>query len=629
MLTARRHPCFALLVVLATAVGAVVLLVPQPVAAAEPTASELAGATALQPVAPCRLFDGRQTPDAGRISADTWRVQVTQRCNVPAGARAAALNITVTDVAEPGFVTVWPSDSPRHEVSNLNFEVGHTVANSAVVQLSASGTVDVYVFGRAPVIIDVTAAFVDAPGGSGAGRYVPVEPRRVIDTRHSGQRGTADVAVPRPAGVPADATAIAVTVTAVDATGYGFLTAGPAGQARPGSSTVNTDQLNRTRANLAIVPLGPDGVTIWRSMETDVLVDVWVWFTGASAAMSTEGLFVPQAPQRVWDSRHTHDPVHPGGTVERSVTPANAAAVVANVTAIDLTGNGFVSVYAAGTPRPDVSSLNYRWRHPVAALTMSRVSNRGVAFYSYAGAHLAVDVAGWFSGPPVPAVTSPPANPSPPGDTPVAFISDSGFAGIRWNGALGYLQGAAFDARLESCRRLIGASCRGREGYAPLTAAAEISRLPPYANQTLVMATGYNDWSGSFPAGVGAVVAEARRQGFERIVWITYRENVGYVSPAGISNSASFVANNAHLRWVATSGQFPELILADWHSYSQGRGSWFASDGVHFTVEGARQAAIYVSRKLAFLERRPCPSGIGGALAPGGWCADPDATGPT
>lgn len=461
-----------------------------------------------------------------------------------------------------------------------------------------------------------------------AGRFTPTEPKRIVDTRRTGQRGTGDVVVPLPAGVPSDARALAVTLTSENADGYGFLTAFPAGSAKPDASVVNTDDLNRTRANLVLVPVSAGGFVVSRSTASNLLVDVWGWFSGDSADVSTSGLFVPQSPQRVWDSRQSNDPIHPGGTVERQLAPAGASSVVANLTAIDLTGNGFLTVHAAGTARPDVSSLNYRYRQPVAALTISRVSGRGASFYSYAGAHMAVDVAGWFTGQQAQASLPVPSNPFPPENKPVAFISDSAHAGIRWNGALGYLQGAAFDSRLESCRRLIGASCRGREGYAPRTAVSEIQTFPPYTNKTLVMAAGYNDWSGTFPLAVDAVMAAAREKGFERVVWMTYRENVGYVSPSAASNHASFARNNAHLHAVAHSGRYPDLVLADWHNYSLNSGAWFTADGVHLTVGGAPQSAIYISRKLAFLDRRPCPSGIGGPVAPGGWCADPDATGP-
>jgi hypothetical protein len=210
----------------------------------------------------------------------------------------------------------------------------------------------------------------------------------------------------------------------------------------------------------------------------------------------------------------------------------------------------------------------------------------------------------------------------------VLIIGDSSFAGIRWNGELGSLQGADFDARLESCRRLIGASCSGREGYRPLTALDDLWSVTPGRYSTAVIATGYNDAADTFPFAVEAILTAARAKGIDRVVWVTYRENVDYVSPSSVSNAATFVANNAVLRSAVASGAYPELMLADWSRYSAARPDWFISDGVHFTTTGARAAAEYVSRVLAASERRPCPAAIGGATTPGGWCADPDTTGP-
>ncbi len=585
------------------------------------------GATALLPLPPCRLFDARRTPDLERIDASTWRLSVVGRCGVPASARSVAVSIVATGTTAPGFVTVSPVGLSRPEVSNLNYESGNTVANSAVVKLGASGSIDVYTSAPADIIIDVTGAFVETPAAVSAGRFVAADPTRVVDTRTSDRRDASEIRVPLPAGVPSDATALAVSVTAVDAASNGYLSVYPAGGQRSETSVVNTDEHNRTRANAVFVAVDADGFVVFRSMETDVLVDLWGWFTGPSAPPSTDGLFVPQEPTRIWDSRSTFDPVHPGGTVERNVALA-AAAIVANVTVVEPTGSGFVSVFAAGTPRPDVSSLNYRWRQPVAALTVSRLSDRGVALHSFAGAHVLVDVAGWFTGAVVAATTPPPANDFPPGDSKVLFVSDSSFAGIRWNGALPVLAGAAFDSRLESCRRLIGASCRGREGYAPRTAEAELSAATFGRYDMAIVAVGYNDSAFTFSWALDAVIAMARRRGIDRVMWMTYRENVGYVSPAGVSNSASFVAMNRWLRSAAASGRYPELVIADWHAYSFGQRGWLTSDGVHFTVSGARAAAEYVSRKVAAIERRPCPTTIGGPSTPGGWCADPDLTGP-
>jgi hypothetical protein len=602
-----------------------------PVVAAPAAPSQLAdpaSTNALQPVVPCRLFDSRETPNAGRLDASTWRVQVTGRCNVPVGARAAALVITATDPVAPGFISVWPAATPRPLISNLNYEPGNILANSAVVQLPASGAVDVYTHAPVDVVIDVTAVFVAAPSAS-AGRFVPVDAQRLIDTRTTGQRGSGDLRIPLPAGVPADATALAITVTVVDAASAGYLTVHPVGVDRPLASAVNADGLNRIRANAVFAPVNADGFIVFRFVPTDVVIDLWGWFTGPSAPVATDGLFVSQPPTRMWDSRVSHDPLHPGGTIEKVLAPAGAAAVVASVAAVDATGAGYLSIWPAGTPRPFVSSLNHRWPQPIAAMTISRTSDRGVAFFAFGGgAHVVVDVAGWFTGTAATATAPPAANAPPAGTTPVVMVSDSAFAGIRWNGALGWLRGAAFDARLESCRRVIGASCRGREGYAPRTAVAEMESLPPGAYRIAVIATGYNDFASLFPAGVDQVVRIARSKGVERVVWMTHRENVTYRSPGGASYAEVFRSHNRALRNAVASGLYPELSLADWSTYSANRSWWFTADGVHLTSSGARAAAEYTSRKLAWMERRPCPSGIGGPSTPGGWCADPDATGP-
>ncbi len=609
--------------------AALAVAAPTRVAAQQaPSQAVAAGATVLVPVMPCRLFDSRETPDVGRLDASSWRIQVTQRCNVPVGARAAALSLVATDTPGPGFVTAWPSGSGRPTVSNLNYVAGNIVANSAVVQLGPGGTIDVYTSGPAQVVIDITGVFVDASAPSASGRFVPAGPSRLLDTRTTGQRGSSELRIPLPPDVSPDASALAVSITAVDAASGGFLTAYPAGSSRPFVSAVNTDANGRTRASLSLVPVTPDGFIVYRHMSTDVVIDFWGWFTGASADSSTTGMFVPQAPVRVWDSRATFDPVHAAGTVEKQLAPAGAAAVIANLTVTDAVGAGFMTVSAAGTTRPFVSSLNYRWTQPVAALTLPRVSNRGVGFYASAGVHAIVDVAGWFTGSPLTAAADIAPNRFPPPNSPVIMISDSAFAGIRWSGALGYLQGAAWDTRLESCRRLIGVSCRGTEGYVPRTAVVELSTVPAGAYRTLVVAVGYNDWSGQFPQGVEAMMAQARAKGIDRVVWVTYREKVAFVSPGGASNQASFAANNRYLQSLLESGRYPELTLADWNLYSRWRPSWLTADGVHFTAAGAQPAAMYLSRKLANLERRPCPPGIGGPTSPGGWCADPDVTGP-
>ena len=76
------------------------------------------------------------------------------------------------------------------------------------------------------------------------------------------------------------------------------------------------------------------------------------------------------------------------------------------------------------------------------------------------------------------------------------------------------------------------------------------------------------------------------------------------------------------------SGAYPEVTIADWNGYSASRPGWFTADGVHVTGDGTQEAAMYLSRTFAFLDRRPCPAGLGGPVTAGGWCASPDLVGP-
>ena len=460
------------------------------------------------------------------------------------------------------------------------------MANSAIVAFSADGAIDVFASSAVAVIVDVTGVFVPVTRSVAAGRFVSVPPSRLVDTRRSADRRAGDLVLPIPAGVPPDATALAVSVTLTDTDQPSYVTAYPAGAARPNASVVNTDPLERARAVTVLAPVSPAGLALFRSAPSNVIVDVVGWFTGPSSAPGTDGLFVADGPRRAWDSRSTNDPLHPGGTSERSLVPAQAAAAVINVTAVDATAPGFVSAFPAGMARPDVSMLNVAWRSPLAAMSVVSSSSRGVAFYASVGVHMVVDVAGWFLGAPVPTSGGPAAaNPSPSTGGSVLFVSDSSLAGIRWNGALGWLQGANFTAQLESCRRLIGASCRGREGYAPQNAVQAVLTAPG-TYDTLVIGVGYNDFASLFQLGFDSVVRAARTRGIPRVVWLDYRELVGYTSPAQASNAATFAANNATLRTLVASGAYPEVTIADWYGYSASHPDWFTADGVHVTGNG-------------------------------------------
>jgi hypothetical protein len=222
-------------------------------------------------------------------------------------------------------------------------------------------------------------------------------------------------------------------------------------------------------------------------------------------------------------------------------------------------------------------------------------------------------------------VTEPAVRVDPP--RRALLVSDSAWLGIKTYGAIDAMQGFDHVLDLASCRRRVTPSCRNYDGHVPITLLAELSAHGDNFH-TLVVATGYNDSDHNFRSDVATIVGRARELGYARVLWVTLRANVSYTSPGDLGFDAVFRANNAALRDIADSGQYPELVVADWATYAHDQVAWFAGDGIHLRGHGPWAAADYVSRKLAFLDRRPCPNPfVAGEPVPSP-CPDPDATPP-
>lgn len=114
------------------------------------------------PVDPTRLADTRQPAAKGYIydgSTNSFVVAVVTRAGIPVAAEAAAVNVTVTDPASPGYVTVWPDGLTRPLASNLNYVSGQTVPNAVTVGLGASGGVELFTQASADLVVDVNGWF--------------------------------------------------------------------------------------------------------------------------------------------------------------------------------------------------------------------------------------------------------------------------------------------------------------------------------------------------------------------------------------------------------------------------------------------------------------------------------------
>lgn len=270
-----------------------------------------------------------------------------------------------------------------------------------------------------PLVPPVVAGAAAVVPGSSA--FTSVSPTRLADTRaDQGATGftrldatTIRVQVAGRAGVPANATAAVLNVTAVGAQAAGFVTAYPSGTAIPGTSTLNIDQPGQVIANLVTVPLGADGAAqLFSNVPVDLVVDVAGAYAPVGGPVSAGRLVtLAGGAQRVLDTRTQGFPVPAGGQqyvpLDALGIPADASAVVLTVIATDAQP-GFWTVFPAMDQRPTASNLNIdlpgQTRSAQAVVRLSP-GVRGVQVFSQSGGHLVVDVAGWYTGAATPAST--------------------------------------------------------------------------------------------------------------------------------------------------------------------------------------------------------------------------------
>jgi hypothetical protein len=130
--------------------------------------------------------------------------------------------------------------------------------------------------------------------------FVAVTPCRVVDTRGNGFTGAfgppalasglpRDFPLAGQCGIPADAKAVSLNVTATNTLGPGFLLLAPAGAPPPVVSTLNY-LAGDTVANAALAPLGPGGLTVIAGVSgADLILDVNGYLAAGIAHLFTGG----------------------------------------------------------------------------------------------------------------------------------------------------------------------------------------------------------------------------------------------------------------------------------------------------------------------------------------------------
>ncbi len=266
----------------------------------------------------------------------------------------------------------------------------------------------------------VLGSLVGAPAAQaatpteGQSSYVAQDPVRVLDTRDGlgapkapvGPGETVDLVLAGRYGVPADATAVVLNVTATrtraatDVRVYPT----PADASFPDVSNLNA-AAGETVANLVTAPIGSGGAVRLRSSggPVDLIADLQGFFRTGAVGASYTGL----APRRLLDTRDTRSPLQAG--VPRALVvrgagtgvPDSAVAVTLNATAVSPTTGTDLRVYPtrAGSSPPLVSNLNTAAGRTRAAAVVVPIGDGGsVQLLSSSGVvHVVVDVSGYYT----------------------------------------------------------------------------------------------------------------------------------------------------------------------------------------------------------------------------------------
>ncbi|MFC1403102.1 MULTISPECIES: right-handed parallel beta-helix repeat-containing protein [Streptacidiphilus] len=386
-------------------------------------AEETSTGNSYAPMSPVRVLDTRSavgvsttTPVAAGKSV-TLDLSGTHR--IPAGAEAVALNVTATGGSTNGTLKVTPTHPydgggdqvPIDQIKavNLTWSRGENVANMVTVPAgrdtvtftnTGSGTVH--------IVADLEGYFSQtAPNG-----YNTTGPVRILDTRAAkGVPGTAPIGSGRTValpvtgsnGVPANATAVVLNVTVTRPTTGGYLTVYPDGIARPVVSNLNFSA-GQTVPNLVIVPVHNGKIDFYNySGSTHVIADLQGYFS--PGGLSTFDL---STPQRILDTVAQSGvptgptPLAAGASLTVDINDMlgfgglDTKSIALNLTVLDTTGSGYLTVYPYGSAQPFVSNANWNAGQSVSNLTLVPAKTGKVVITNHSTG--SIDLLGDFEG---------------------------------------------------------------------------------------------------------------------------------------------------------------------------------------------------------------------------------------
>lgn len=236
------------------------------------------------------------------------------------------------------------------------------------------------------------------------GVHLLTTPARIVDTRTaSGKLGANrvwPVVIAGSAGVPADATAVFVTVTAVRPCASTAVRAYPCQGGPPLASILNAPT-DAVVAAPALVRLGNGGICLQPSAATDIVVDLTGWVGAAGDGTA------PIEPVRLVDTRSgqaelaavPQSALTAGQHVSVDLTgltevPDGTTAVSLNLTALSPAAAGFLTVTpgVCDAATPTTSTLNVAAGQARAAAATVAVVDHAVCLYSSVATDVTLDL---------------------------------------------------------------------------------------------------------------------------------------------------------------------------------------------------------------------------------------------
>lgn len=425
------------LLVAALAAAAVGVIPPSlPSASAAPAEGEMAAGGEYHPLDPERIFDTRNggindTSPLGKKPSSSggseFQVQIAGEGGVPETATdvlAVVLNVTVANPEAQGNLAVRPSGAEPGTSSLVNFLPRRNVPNLTIVGVGSDGQITVKLTtgtaSRADVVIDVFGWISTSAVAERGARLIPAGPGRIVDTREgagtplSGGQ-TLDIQIrgatassPTIENIVPDSeevSAVMVNITAINrepGSSNTNISATPIPLASGEmAATSNTNVVSGlVKANMAIVPIGPDGKIYLRNFAGDIhlAVDVLGYFREVPDETMAGRIIPLESPFRAFDTREPEFGNVPLGSfteenwsfkkfAESVTLPSaggtipltNQSALIGNLTGTALARlqpsvpvTTFLSAYPGGTDRPTVSNVNIPENENVPNMSLLR-----------------------------------------------------------------------------------------------------------------------------------------------------------------------------------------------------------------------------------------------------------------